>query len=54
MLKDSDDYTNIRNQIYKDLRSQSNANLAKERDDGWKADFSSYSISLIVIPEILE
>ena len=53
LLKDSDEYTDIRNEIYNRLRDR-DVTREMTQEDYIKAEFDSYYINLIVVPEILE
>ena len=53
MLKDSNDYINIKNQIFKDLRN-SHSSLVNEKENATAINFDSYYINLIVVPEEFE
>lgn len=53
ILRTDTEYTDIRNSIYKQLRSaNASRNVAPEQQV--TADFDSYYINLVVVPEILE
>lgn len=53
ILKDSNEYANIKNEVFRGLRSHLVANNTS-KEDMVTADFDSYYINLIVIPEELE